>query len=75
MKTTREDGGDTTPADLHDELPGGLGKPIERTKPWGPLDERRKRRELQERAARPVVDGYRTWVGPDGKLITEKVGA
>lgn len=65
MKTTTPDSGDTTPGGLGPALP-----PPE--KPWGPLDERRKVRELQERAARPVTDGYRTWTGPDGKLITEK---
>jgi hypothetical protein len=65
MKTTPEGHGDT--------IPGGLGPPIKREKPWTDLDERRKRREIQERAGHEVVDGYRRWVGPDGKMNCEKV--
>lgn len=66
MKTTREDTGNT--------IPGGLGPALPSPpKPWGPLDERRKVREIQERAGNHVKDGYRHWTGPDGKMNCEKV--
>ena len=57
-----------------DSLVGGLGPALPPSpKPWGQLDERRKRRELQERAGHEVRDGYRRWLGPDGKMNCEKV--
>ena len=67
MKTTREDGGDTTPADLHDELPGGLGKAL-------PHDTEAWRKELADKvAARHKGESSGPAgivVGPDGKMQT-----
>ena len=66
MKTTREDGGDTTPADLHDELPGGFGKAL-------PHDTEAWRKELADKvAARHKGENGPAGivVGPDGKMQT-----
>jgi len=62
MKSTPEGHGGT--------IPGGLGPAIERSKPWTPADEKRKRRELEQREVR---DGFRFWTGPDGKRNCEPV--
>lgn len=60
IKTPTEDTGNT--------MPGGLGPALPpKAKPWTELDERRKRRELQE-SQRGGPHGI--IVGPDGRMQT-----
>ena len=61
MKGPREDLGDT--------IPGGLGPALPpRERPWGPLDEKRKRREIEE-AQRGGPHGI---IVVDGKMQTTR---
>lgn len=61
MRGPQQDHGDT--------LPGGLGPPIRREKPWTDLDEKCKRRLIQESQQ---GGGWGIVKGKDGKLETTR---